>query len=236
VECLVFLVLLLIVLILIIGLIIYIKSKISKYSNLLFGTANFFEGFNKQKEEFESEPKTPFGMESLLLPEINEDFPYMNVEEIKRLAEENILIYFKSIDSKELQNFQNIGGKIKEELQAQILKAKKESITIKDINIHKTVLNSYTKKDGICTIVFQTALNYIYGKAGEQKKIEDRINTEFIYVFDDTSVFNKESISLKCPNCGAPIKGLKHKVCPYCNAGLIDLAPKTLKFNNLVRK
>ena len=231
-----FLILLLIVLVFIVGIIIYIRSRISKYSELLFGTKNFLEGFKNQKMQYEDEPKTPYGMESLLLPEINEDFPYMNIEEMKRLAEENILLYLKSIDRKEIQNFQNIGGKIREELHNEILKSTKENTSISDINIHKTVLNSYTKKDGICTIVFQTALNYIFSKNNDSKKIEDRMNTEFIYVYDETKPGVAESISLKCPNCGAPIKGLKHKVCPYCNAGLIELAPRVLKFNNLVRK
>jgi hypothetical protein len=230
------LLLLLVIILIVILVYFYIHRKLSRFSSTFFGTSDFFEGLAKQKQEFESEPKTPFGMESLLLPELMSDFPFMNVEEIKRLAEENILLYFESISTRSIQNFGNISGKLKEEIMEGIHKAEKNNTSISDIDIHKTVLNSYTKYNGICTIVFQTTLGYQFGFRDSLSHIEDRINTEFIYVYDDTKTSAQDLISLKCPNCGAPIKGLKHKICPYCEAGLIDLAPRTLKFNNLVRK
>ena len=151
-------------------------------------------------------------MDSLILPELTKDFPYMHIDEMKSLAEESIVDYFNSIT----QN-------------------KNESTNIENIDIHKTVINKYTKNGSICTLVFQTSAGYDYIKNGSSKRIEDRINTEFIYIYDDKKLKGDQSISLHCPSCGAPIKGLGHKVCPYCSSGLIDIAPKTWKLNNIER-
>lgn len=200
-----------------------------------FGTKNLLEGINKQKIEFESNPKAIYGMDSLLSPEISKDFPCMNIDEMKRVAEENIISFLNSINEKNMADIPNISNKLKLELRDLINNASKENVGISNINIHKTVINKYNKTNGLCTLTFQTGLNYIKSAGSESNKIEDRINTEFIYIYDDKNVRLNEPISLNCPNCGAPIKGLGHKTCPYCNVGLIDLAPKIWKFNNLTR-
>ena len=229
------LVLILLILITIIGFYIHIKKKIESYSVMWFGTKNLLEGINKQKIEFESNPKAIYGMDSLLSPEISKDFPCMNIDEMKRVAEENIISFLNSINEKNMADIPNISNKLKLELRDLINNASKENVGISNINIHKTVINKYNKTNGLCTLTFQTGLNYIKSAGSESNKIEDRINTEFIYIYDDKNVRLNEPISLNCPNCGAPIKGLGHKTCPYCNVGLIDLAPKIWKFNNLTR-
>ena len=97
----------------------------------------------------------------------------------------------------------------------------------------KTVINKYDREESRCRLVFQTAIGYRVIKNGEAKKYEERINTEFIYVYNYKNIESHESISLQCPNCGAPIQHLGVKKCPYCNAGIIDLALKTWKFNDI---
>lgn len=208
----VILVLILIIMIMAIIIFMYIKGKVSQISSQLVGAKDFFDGINAQKEELQQEPKTPYGMDSLIMPELQKDFPYMHIDQMKSLAEDSILDYFKSINNNQ-----------------------KENTNIENINIHKTVINKYTKSGSICTLVFQTSAGYDFIKDGSSKRIEDRINIEFIYIFDDKNLKANESISLHCPSCGAPIKGLGHKVCPYCSSGLIDIAPKTWKLNNIER-
>ena len=175
------LVLILIIMLIAIVAFLYIKSKVKQVSSQFFEVKNFFDGINLQSEELQAEPKTPYGMDSLILPELTKDFPYMHIDEMKSLAEESIVDYFNSIT----QN-------------------KNESTNIENIDIHKTVINKYTKNGSICTLVFQTSAGYDYIKNGSSKRIEDRINTEFIYIYDDKNLKGNQSISLHCPSCGAP--------------------------------
>ena len=202
------LIVLLIIILLLIGIFVYVKIKLSQLFETLVGTRDILEGIKlikSQKEELETEPKTPYGMDSLLLPQIEKDFPNMNVEEMKKLAEDKVVDFLHS---------------------------QKDRIC-SDINIHKTVINQYSKDSSICKLVFQTAVgfNEMFQNASHLKEV--RMNTEFIYIYDNSKLKNGEAISLNCPNCGAPIKGLGHKTCPYCHTGLIDLATKTWTFKKV---
>ena len=195
-----------IILLIIIFIFFFIDLKIKRLFYALFGTSNLIKGIQiirEQKEALETEPKTPYGMDNLLVPQIARDFPNMNIEEMKKFAE----------------------GKVVKFLQSQ-----KEK-TCTDINIHKTVTNQYYKNTSTCKLVFQSAVGFREHVKNEDHLKEVRINTEFMYVYDNSKLKNGEAISLNCPNCGAPIKGLGHKICPYCNTGLIDLATKTWKHN-----
>ena len=198
----------LIILLLLIGIVIYIKVKLSKLFSSLFGTTSITEGLKMirmQKEALETEPKTPYGMDSLLMPQIARDFPNMNIEEMKKLAEEKLIEFLQSQKDK----------------------------TYSEINLHKTVVNQYSKNSSTCKLVFQTALGFREHQNNDSHIKEVRMNTEFIYIYDNSKLKAGEAISLNCPNCGAPIKGLGHKTCPYCHTGLIDLATKTWKFQRV---
>ena len=202
------LIVILIILILIIGIIAYLKIKLSKLFETLVGTRDILEGIKlikSQKEELDSEPKTPYGMDSLLLPQIEKDFPNMNIEEMKKWAEEKVVEYLHSQKDRMYSN----------------------------INIHKTVINQYVKDGSTCKLVFQTAVGFNESFQNASHLKEVRMNTEFMYIYDNSKLKNGEAISLNCTNCGAPIKGLGHKTCPYCHTGLIDLATKTWKFKKV---
>ena len=110
---------------------------------------------------------------------------------------------------------------------------KYDDFKISSIKTHKTVINKYEKEESRCRIIFQTSLGYTIIKNGETKKYEERINTEYVYIYNYKKIKSYENISLKCPNCGAPIQNLGIKVCPYCNAGIIDLAVKTWMLNDI---
>ncbi len=202
------LIILLIILILIIVIFAYVKIKLSKLFEAWFGSSSITEGLKmmkQQREALETEPKTPYGMDSLFMPQIARDFPNMNVEEMKKLAEEKLIDYLHSQKDK----------------------------TYSEINLHKTVINQYSKNSSTCKLVFQTALGFKEHIKDASHFKEVRMNTEFIYIYDNSKLKAGEAISLNCPNCGAPIKGIGHKTCPYCHTGLIDLATKTWKFQRV---
>ncbi len=200
-----------------------------------FGTSNFFEGLKQQKQEFEAEPKVPYGMDNLLLPEITKDFPNMNIDEMKKIAEDSIINFFNSIETGNLSMPQICSDGLRDKVLNLIADNRSKKTAFENINIHKTVINQYVKNGSICKMVFQSSLGYKERNHNDSNLREERYNTEFIYIYDTKGLPGNESISLKCPNCGAPIKGLGHKVCPYCQAGLIDLAPKTWKLTDITR-
>ena len=229
------LVLILIILLILIGCFIYIKTKIENFSQKWFGTKDFFEGINKQKIEMEETPKTPYGMDSLLLPEIQKDFPNLNINEMKKIAENSILSCFKAVELSNIQQLKDGSEKLLNNIQTIIndFEETNTKVSISNIKIHKTVINKYDREESRCRLTFQTAAGYKVTKNGETKKYEDRINTEFIYIYNYKNIESHESISLQCPNCGAPIQHLGVKVCPYCKAGVMDLASKTWKLNDI---
>ena len=185
--------------------------------------------------EMEESPKMPYGIDSLVLTEINRDFPNLNVNEMKKITENNILLTFKSINTKNIQQFKNASERFTNNIQNIIndMKENKILISVNNIKLHKTVINRYDREESRCRLVFQTAVGYKVNKNGEIKKIEDRFNTEFIYVYNYKNIESHESISLQCPNCGAPVEHLGVKKCTYCNAGIIDLVSKTWKLNDI---
>lgn len=227
------LVILLIIILIIIGFYFKLKKDVENFSLSLFGTKNFLEGFNKHKQDFEETPKTPMGMERLVMPDLIKDFPNMNVEEMKKLSEENILNFLHSIEQKDVAKFNNPSEKLLKDIANTINTYKKDDIKFENISAHQTVVNTYKRATSVCTLIFQTSIGFNCTKNSVSKKVETRFNTEYIYIYNTKNIKSTESISLKCPNCGAPIEGLGFKVCPYCNAGLIDLAPKTWKLNDI---
>ncbi len=225
--------LILIILIVAISFFSSLKRTIEGYSSQLFGTKDFISALKKQKQEIAETPKTPYGIDNLILPDITKDFPNMNINEMKKIAEESILTYFNSLEKKQVLSFNNPSEKLKLAIKNKIEDLKNETIKYENITPHKTVINKYDRGESICSLVFQTAIGYKQIANKQIQKFEERINTEFIYIYNDKKINTTESISLHCPNCGAPIEGLGHKICPYCKAGLIDLAPKTWKLNDI---
>jgi endogenous inhibitor of DNA gyrase (YacG/DUF329 family) len=96
------------------------------------------------------------------------------------------------------------------------------------IQIHRTGINAYQKNAGTCVITLQTAIEYLhYIKqngiviSGSQQAIEQaRYNLSIIYIHDISQLPSSETnaVSINCPNCGAPVKGLGNKHCEYCGS------------------
>lgn len=213
-----------------------IKQKLKEFSSSVFGTSNIIEGIKSQKIALSNEPRSVFGMEKLILPNITKDFPNLNINEMKKMVEDSILMCLQSIEKKEILKVDYVSETITNWIQSRIDDLKEdEFINYDEIKFHKTVLNQYVNKDGVYSLMFQTAVEYLYRENNDDyEKIQNRFNTEFIYIFDDTKISKYQSgIALNCPNCGAPIKDLGVKTCNYCGTGVIDLVKKTWILNNI---
>ena len=69
-----------------------LRRKFREFSKAVFGNPNMFEGIREQKIQLANEPKSVAGMEKLLLPTLAKDFPHLNISEMKKMAENSILL------------------------------------------------------------------------------------------------------------------------------------------------
>lgn len=201
----------------------FIKRKIKLFFRKYFNVMNLEQVIDMSNDV--DTPKSVGGMEKLYLPQLMNDFPDLNINDLKAETEKNILKCFDNVSTGILDSKFNLSEKVK-------LWIKNNSLS-KDANswkVHNTVLNKYEKKDSICTLIFRTSLEYKV----KEKKVQTVIETEYIYIVDENKYAKYEkAIGLNCPNCGAPIKNLGHKYCTYCGTGIIELVKKCWIFNNI---
>lgn len=212
------------------------KKKIARYLKKYLGTDDLKQAIQLSEIENQNTPKSLSGMESVALPLIEKDFPDLNINELKRQTETSILNYLDSLESKEYKNIQNASENVKTYIANRINDLlEQDKIKYDSIKIHRTIVKKYEKKDGIATIYFQTALEYMYKKNDSNfKKIQDRFETEYIYIIDADKIGVKgKEIGLNCPNCGAPIKSIGNKTCQYCGSGVVDVVKYTWYLNNI---
>lgn len=190
-----------------------------------FNTTDIKEIIKQTELEEETRPKTLYGMENVYIPILSKDFKELNVNELKAYAEKNIIECLNAIKNKD-KTFDPKSEKVLTWVREKINSSKGKMY--ENIKIHKTVLNRYEKLNGVATLTFQTALEYKIN----DKKVQSRIETQFIYIIDSDKTENN-AIGLNCPNCGAPIKSLGEKQCVYCGAGVIDIVKRVWSLNNI---
>lgn len=99
----------------------------------LFGTDNLTELIETRNEEVANTPKSVAGMTAVYAPAIQEDFPELNLAELKGMAEGHLKKFLS-----DKKNFASI-------------------------RIHKTEIKDYVKKSGTCVVVFQSSVQYLTG-------------------------------------------------------------------------
>lgn len=217
---------------------ILVKVKMKKFMMKYFSTTDLKSILDQEKILDEEIPKSLSSLDNLYLEQINKDFPNLNINELKSEVEKIILESYHAIENKSLKNINIKNAKVKQYIKSKIADAKKDNISYKNIKIHKTVISKYENKKEVSTIYFQTAFQYQYKENDYSYRLkQDRITTEYIYVIDEEKLSkNIKAIGLNCPNCGAPIKRINHKVCTYCGSGILDLVKKTFIINNIENK
>ncbi len=118
----------------------YFYRKAKNTMNDLFGTDDIKELIDTRNNEVANTPKSVSGMTTVYAPSIQEDFPELNLVELKGIAEGHLKNYL----SKE----KNFAG----------------------IRIHRTEVKNYTKKSGTCVIIFQSGVQYMTGTTKVQAR------------------------------------------------------------------
>lgn len=226
-----------------------LKRKIREVSREAFGTDNFIEGYKKTTEELAITPRSVNGMTRVLLPSINRDFSEFNVTDAKTKSEVFIKAYLNALESKHTDslNIEGISRSVRDKADEiiQDLESNGQRVFYDNIVIHQTEISNYTKKDGMCTVNFQSSveyLNYLLDKddnvisGSREMKRQTVFETDYTYIQDINKLKesgNYSSISLSCPHCGAPITNLGAKFCEYCGSGVKEINIYSWNFTDI---
>ena len=120
-------------LILLICTILHFYRKAKQTMNNLFGTDDLQQLIQTREAEVANTPKSVSGMTAVYAPAIQEDFPELNLAELKGMAEKHLKEY--------LSKKKNYSG----------------------IRIHRTEIKDYIKHSGTCVVVFQSGVQYLTG-------------------------------------------------------------------------
>lgn len=217
----------------VVGCYLFIKIKVRRILNQAgFSGMDLGDVIREARLEDENTPKSLASMERILLKQIKKDFPDLNIHQMKKQSEKVILDCYNGIEDK---SSKQLKGKLKSFVEDKIRDYKDSKIHYNDIHFHNTVITDYKKEKGVATISFASAFQYYFVKDGHEKKVQDRVKTEYVYVIDEEKLDSHENvIGVHCPNCGSPIKSLGEKTCSYCGSAIQEVIPRVFICNDII--
>lgn len=212
------------------------KRGMRSFARQFLGADSLKEGFDRVEQGYAATPKSVSAMTSLLLPRIKKDFPEFQYDEMKVRAQNVLTSYLLAVSEGDPGRLTEGSRELKDKLKMYLSqqRSRNETEQFQDIKLHRTEISDYRKQDGRCVITFQTSLQYRYSFTSpednpSQKKTgqltQARYNTEAAYIQDRSLVGEEKegALGLNCPNCGAPVSGLGHKVCEYCGTPIREI-------------
>lgn len=148
------------------GVVFYVKNKVRKFSQDLFGTDSLVEGWKKQEEELSVTPCSVSGMTRLLEPQIQRDFPEFNWVQFKNKAEDALKLSLMAISAHSIGRAESLSEALKEEVAARIEQNQTAGVNevYERIRVHQTEIARYEKQKGKCIITLQSAVEHIHYK------------------------------------------------------------------------
>ncbi len=233
-------------LLLLIGVIIYIKNKVTQVSRAVFGTESLVEGLKKVQDEYVETPKSVSGMTSILLPNIVHDFPDFHFEEMRERAEKILMAYLLSVHEGRvnLPDYANTDLEYQLEQHIQMLENNNQREHFLAASIHECQISNYTREKGKCCVTFQASIQYNHYIQDEVNRVvlgnqtvleQSRYDIDLIYIQNREIVENvkDKSLGLTCPSCGAAITNLGQKFCEYCGTGIVELNINAWSFSDV---
>ncbi|MBQ8624656.1 MAG: zinc ribbon domain-containing protein [Agathobacter sp.] len=213
-----------------------LKQKLRRFSESVFGTPDFVEGWNQHADVLAETPKSVSSMTRLMEPQIMRDFPEFSWEEFKAKAENMLTSAFLAISANNPGRLVDASEDIQKQVTNIIEDNRANGIgeTYSDIEIHQTEISNYSKSNGKCVITIQSAVGYLHYKMRDGKvidgdknrKTQTKYNMELVYIQDSDLTTLDNAVGTTCPNCGAPVKSLGHKFCEYCG---LRITPVNIK-------
>lgn len=189
------------------------------------------------------EPVSLSGMDRLVAPQIQADFPELNLDELKARAERLARSTLEAIDAQDparlAEHSALYDAQVRHHLENLDSAGQRERFS--GITIHRTVISDYQKQSGTCRIRFQMAIGANYAKmdrngtivAGHDGITQFKAELESLYVQDRDQLPSPsiEALAFNCPNCGAPIPKLGDKTCAYCGSAIEPLNIRVWTFS-----
>lgn len=211
----------------------YVKKKLASISRSMFGTDSFIEGWNRQADVLAKTPKSVSGMTRVFAPQIERDFPDFDLTQFKNKVENMLVSALQAIDAENVALLTEPTEELRKQVENQITQNRAEGVkeVFERIRIHQTEITNYVKRDGTCTIVFQSAVEHMHYKTrdgevidGDAKRLtQTKYNVEVVYIQDEQLVKIDNAVGTTCPSCGAPIKKLGAMYCEYCGLAVTPL-------------
>ncbi|MCX7774174.1 MAG: hypothetical protein N2376_13790, partial [Clostridia bacterium] len=132
---------------------VFVRDRIRRISNVLFGTNDLLKGIRERELEVSETPKSVSGAESMYGPMVIKDFSELNLQELKAMAEKAITQAFLAIEKKNTAAFSDV-PRVQAWIQSEIEDHRSESIQYDELKFHTTVLNRYIKTGGMATLKF----------------------------------------------------------------------------------
>lgn len=221
------------------------KRTVQTYSKAFFGTEDPIAGMKKAEMESANTPRSVASATKLYLPQIMKDFPEFHYDEMKERAGNVLVSYLMSIHENNAAMLSEGLDELKDSLHMYLegLYGRGEREFFENIRIHRTEISQYRKTKGRCSVVFQSAVEYVHYVVKDGKivrgrkdlKTQARYNVEVIYIQDRDTVENLENsgLGLNCPNCGAPLPGVGAKKCLYCDTPVVEFNIRTWNFSSV---
>ena len=189
------------------------------------------------------EPVSLSGMDRLLAPQIQADFPELNLDEQKARAERLTRSTLEAIDAQDparlAEHSTLYDAQVRHYLENLGDAGQRERFS--GITVHRTVISDYQKQAGTCRIRFQMAVGANYAKmdrsgaivAGHDGVTQFKAELELLYVQDRNQLPSPsiEALAFNCPNCGAPVPKLGEKTCAYCGSTIEPLNIRVWTFS-----
>jgi len=239
-------IIILVLLLVLVGLIYYgyikIRNKIRRFSRQVFGTSDIMDGIKNMEMEQSVTPKSVSAATGLYLPKITKDFPDFHYGEMKTRAENVLISYLRSVDAQNTNLLTEGTSELKDSLRMRIesLRNSGQKEHFQNIKIHRTEISQYRKTKGRCSVVLQSAVEYIHyvekdgsiQKGRNDIREQSKYDIEVIYIQDRDLVENLEDagLAMNCPNCGAPLPMLGAKICEYCDSPVVEFNIRTWNF------
>lgn len=187
-----------------------------------------------------SRKKNVVGMTKLVLPRVITDFSDFDFQILSNRVESDLTNILKCIQNKKHINLQEL-SLIKEKVDTKIDELIKNDKQVKydDIVFHEHALKSYSKQNGLATIVTSTTLEYLYDDGNKNKfsniKRQTRYTCKYVYIYDYNkikNISNQKLFILNCPNCGAPLYDFLDGNCKYCMSHIGSEKLKTWRISS----
>ncbi|MGN0551550.1 MAG: zinc ribbon domain-containing protein [Acutalibacteraceae bacterium] len=224
-----------------------IKAKMREASQTFFGTDSFIEGYKNQQSVLADTPRSIPSMTGIYLPQIQRDFPDFNYTQFKASAQSVLLSFLNCIESKSEYSGGHASQNLHNQVKAIVDDLTSGGFTVKydSPKIHRTEIARYVKAKGICSVYFQSAIEYYYSKYDQSGKITDGsedLKRQTVYEIElnyiqDAAKANagttNNALGVTCPNCGAPVTNLGSKYCEYCGTGIKEINIYSWSFNSV---